>query len=820
LIIARGTASPVSVNAKLDVTGGSGTIISDNFSAGAGQTYSLATPTLGGGYQLSVRGGGNVTSGTSVFQTTGTAITLNGNASIAVLDNLSGQAASAFYSSSGITGTGDLTLKNNSSNSSSYITLATAAVNNTGSITNSGNGSGSVTISSVIGTNVTGITQNSATSALNLSGVNTYTGATTISAGTLTISSTGQLGSGTYAGNIANDGAFVYASSASQTLSGILSGAGALTKNGSSALTLTGANTYTGATIINTGTLQIGSGSTTGSLAAGSAITINSGTLAFNRSDSVVQGTDFSSAIVGSGTLAQKGSGALTLSGNNSGFSGVVRLETGTLNINSANALGTGTLTTSVNATINNTSGAAVTNLGNNAITLGDFLIFGDSNSTSANNLNLGTGTVSMSAGRTVTLAGTNTTLSMGALYISNNSTGRTLTANGANNTLVLGGLSLSQNPSAAANVTLSGNANITIDGAIVPGTAFAHGLVIASTGTTTFNGVNTYNGTTTLNAGGTLVLANSSALGGTANGTTVASGASLQLAGGITIGAEALSLSGNGTANNGALRNNSGDNTYNGNITLAAASRISSEAGSLTVGGNVTLASNTLTVATSAGNATFSGRISGTGSLVKDGAGTQVLSGNNTYTGTTTVNSGTLQANAANALGATSQVLMNNGGSFLVSASDSVSDNAAINLNGGTLAIGGGVGEVVGALTLSANSTIDMNGVGNTWISFASLTSVLDNSSRLEVWNYTPGSDAIYFQDQTNLASSLNYISFYSGAGTGTFYNALNTSSFSAPELYATVVPEPSTYIAAILLLCGLGVQFFRSRQNLGKRS
>jgi autotransporter-associated beta strand protein len=372
-----------------------------------------------------------------------------------------------------------------------------------------------------------------------------------------------------------------------------------------------------------------------------------------------------------------------------------------------------------------------------------------------------------------------------------------------------------SYSSAASRNLVLEGDGSMVFNAVLSDNSSTkSGGISKTGNGTVTFNAANTYTGATAIDVG-TLVVTNSSALGGTANGTTVASGASLQLAGGITIGAEALSLSGNGTANNGALRNNSGDNTYNGNITLAAASRISSEAGSLTVGGNVTLASNTLTVATSAGNATFSGRISGTGSLVKDGAGTQVLSGNNTYTGTTTVNSGTLQASSANALGATSQVVMNNGGSFLVSASDSVSDNAAINLNGGTLAIGGGVGEVVGALTLSANSTIDMNGVGNSWISFASLTTVLDNSSRLEVWNYTPGSDAIYFQDQTNLASSLNYISFYSGAGTGTFYNALNTSSFSAPELYATVVPEPSTYIAAALLLGGLCVQYLRRTRH-----
>jgi autotransporter-associated beta strand protein len=792
LIISRSLTSPVSVNAKLDVTGGNGTIISENNSAGAGQIYSLATPTLGGGYQLSVRGGGNVTSGTSVFETTGAAITLSGNATIAVLDNLSGQAASAFNSSSGITGTGDLTLKNNSSNSSSYITLGTAAVNHTGSITNSGSGTGSVTISSVIGTNVTGVTQNSDTSALTLSNVNTYTGATTISAGTLTINGTGRLGSGTYAGNIVNDGTFAYASTASQTLSGIMSGAGALTKNGSSRLTLTGANTYTGGTTLSAGTLQIGSNSTTGSIVGNIS---NNGSLIFNRSDSIA----FSGNISGSGSLTKEAAGTLSLSGTNT-YTGRTVLTSGTIELANVAALSSN----SILETGGSSSGGftlklgAVGNYAMDSLDLKGIIIVNGPDSGNANlTFTNGGVTTSTSSSRKIQ-AGPNANI----------------TFNGAMFDIA------SYSSAASRNLVLEGDGSMVFNAVLSDNSSTkSGGISKTGNGTVTFNAANTYTGATAIDVG-TLVVTNSSALGGTANGTTVASGASLQLAGGITIGAEALSLSGNGTANNGALRNNSGDNTYNGNITLAAASRISSEAGSLTVGGNVTLASNTLTVATSAGNATFSGRISGTGSLVKDGAGTQVLSGNNTYTGTTTVNSGTLQASSANALGATSQVVMNNGGSFLVSASDSVSDNAAINLNGGTLAIGGGVGEVVGALTLSANSTIDMNGVGNSWITFASLTSVLDDSRRLEVWNYTPGSDAIYFQDQTNLASSLNYISFYSGAGTGTFYNALNTSSFSAPELYATVVPEPSTYIAAALLLGGLGVQIFRARKNLGKRS
>ena len=83
-------------------------------------------------------------------------------------------------------------------------------------------------------TNTTALTK-TGTGTLTLTGANTYTGDTTIDAGTLEIGGAGALGTenpgNNYAGNIINDGTFEYSSSANQTLSGVISGTGQLIKD-------------------------------------------------------------------------------------------------------------------------------------------------------------------------------------------------------------------------------------------------------------------------------------------------------------------------------------------------------------------------------------------------------------------------------------------------------------------------------------------------------------------------------------------------------------------------------------------------------------
>ncbi len=113
-----------------------------------------------------------------------------------------------------------------------------------------------------------------------LTATNTYTGSTTINGGTLKIDGTGSLESGNYDALIINNGTFIYSSTTDQTLAGVISGSGALTKEENSTLTLTATNTYTGLTTISAGTLTLDqASSTTGTVIKDTnAVTVNGGT--------------------------------------------------------------------------------------------------------------------------------------------------------------------------------------------------------------------------------------------------------------------------------------------------------------------------------------------------------------------------------------------------------------------------------------------------------------------------------------------------------------------------------------------------------------
>jgi len=239
------------------------------------------------------------TSGTTYSPTAFTLNTPSFNLSIGTLDDLDATQTLTINDTNG-SGISTITL-NGGSNSVSGTAgdLLYVASGGTFSIGTASAGSGALTLtlgaagnldiagtanigSAISGSN--GLTKTGA-GTLDLSGAESYTGTTTVSVGTLMIGGSGELGSGSYAGNIANTATLLYASSASQALSGNISGtAGALTVNGGM-LTLSGMNNYTGATTLSGGALVLvaNSGNTSANVTSvlgnnNTALTMSSGT--------------------------------------------------------------------------------------------------------------------------------------------------------------------------------------------------------------------------------------------------------------------------------------------------------------------------------------------------------------------------------------------------------------------------------------------------------------------------------------------------------------------------------------------------------------
>jgi len=241
--------------------------------------------------------------------------------------------------------------------SGGLLTGAGGAIQNNGTIVFDAPGPGNQTLVHDITGSGSVIVDITGGGILTVSSNNTYSGATTLIAGTFqaasatafspnsafTVNSTLDLnGFNNTIGSLSGNGVVLNNGGATATLTvgnddtsttfgGVLRNGNSvlqLTKIGAGTLTLTGANTYTGGTTISAGKLQIGNGGTSGSIVGN--VTDNA-TLVFDRSDSVT----FGGAISGTGSLVNLGTGMLTLTGANT-YTGGTTVSTGTLQAGSA----------------------------------------------------------------------------------------------------------------------------------------------------------------------------------------------------------------------------------------------------------------------------------------------------------------------------------------------------------------------------------------------------------------------------------------------------------------------------------------------------
>jgi len=274
--------------------------------------------------------------------------------------------------------------------------------------------------------------------------------------------------------------------------------------------------------------------------------------------------------------------------------------------------------------------------------------------------------------------------------------------------------------------------------------------------------------------------------------------------------------LNGSGISSGGALRNVSGNNTWSGATTLGSASTIASDAGTLTHSG--TLANGGFDVTYSgAGNIAATGVISGTGGVTKTGTGTLTMSGAsaNTFTGNTTVSGGTLAANADGALGATTKVTINTGGTVLLgttAGNNRIGNTTEVALAGGTFNTGG-FSENVGKMTLSANSTLDM-GAGTSRVTFDGASSLGSSTLTVLNWtgvqNQTGGTDQLIFTNSGFTAgSTTSQVQFNLG---GSFYGG-RFISLGGSSLELVPVPEPATIYGAGALVLAIG---WRERRRI----
>ena len=681
--------------------------------------------------------------------------------------------ANAFASSNAVTVNTGSTLALNDHNQSVHL-LSGAGTVNLGTV--------GTTVLTVNGTNspgFSGVIQGAGSlhtsNGVLLTGANTYTGGTTITANQLQLGNGGTTGS--IVGNVIDNGTLAFDRSDIMTFAGVISGSGAVTQNGSGTVILTAANSYAGGTTIaNTSTLQLGSGGTTGSIVGNVA---DFHTLAFDRSDVVT----FDGVISGSGGVQQLGSGSTILTAANT-YTGSTTITAGTLQLGNGGTMG---------------SIASTGSVADNGI-----LAFDRSDAVTFANPISGSGGVHQLGSGTTTLTGINTyaggtTISAGTLTGSATSFGSGPVRDNA-------ALIIDQPSNASFANLISGTGSFTKSGAgtlSLTGTNSSVGITTAAAGTLAFAQPGVFNAASyitlsgaTTSMGGTSQLAVTGAF-------TQAGGAALD----VTIGSNNPII----TAATGALNGTLNLTGFSASAPTSASALTSTQFTVLhTTGGitgdftSVNLGSATspvdyLTVAAgktannldynvgfgltwlagpTLGNGVFtlanapdtfnvdvplSNQVaSATGwdgtTLTKNGAGTLTLSALNTYAGATIINGGTLATGIANTFATSSAVTVSGGATLALNGFSQIANDLS------------GAGSItLGSATLTANNS-------TTSTSFAggiSGTGALDKTGAASLTL----SGANTYSGGTALSAGTLMMGSASALGTGTLAMAAGTT-------------------------------------------
>ncbi|RFS08722.1 fibronectin-binding autotransporter adhesin ShdA [Salmonella enterica] len=556
--------------------------------------------------------------------------------------------------------------------------------------------------------NVTGGGQivKSGSDELIVTGDNTYSGGTTISGGTLTADHADSLGTGT----IANSGVLQVGEG---ELENTLSGTGSLVKTGTGELTLSGDNSYSGGTTITGGTLT-----------ADHADSLGTGTIANNGVLQVGEG-ELKNTLSGTGSLVKIGTGELTLNGDND-YSGGTTIDDGVLIADNADSLGTGAVANNGVLQVgegelkNTLSGTgSLVKIGTGELTLNGDNDYSGGTTISGGTLtadhadSLGSGDIDNSGVLQVGEGELENTLS-GSGSLVKTGTGE-LTLSGDNNTY-FGDTTIAGGTLIAANVNALGSGNIDNSGT----------LMLDANGAFKLANVTTHSGATTaLAAGSTLdagqftqedgstlsidlgaatddavITADSVTLGGTLNVTGIGSVTDswtpeaytytlIDSDSAITSDFDDLTIAGMNREDVDFLTiDGKVDETDNTNYDLTASLSWYADRDNATTNahGTFTLSDpdgsfNVAATLTDVDDTLDPGSRWDGKSLTKEGAGTLILSGDNDYSGGTTINEGTLVAASTTALGTG---LVDNNATLVLDADGEVSAAGGITTHSG----------------------------------------------------------------------------------------------------------------------------------------